>query len=36
MHQCPRCELRFADKWELQDHLAAEHPGELDDDSDDE
>lgn len=27
VHQCPRCELRFAAKWELQAHLDADHPG---------
>jgi hypothetical protein len=33
VHQCPRCDLRFADKWELDDHLDADHSheGPLDD-----
>ncbi|HLI53229.1 MAG TPA: hypothetical protein VKU88_02795 [Acidimicrobiales bacterium] len=25
IRQCPRCELRFADEWELEDHLAVDH-----------
>lgn len=25
VRQCPRCELRFADAWELEDHLASDH-----------
>lgn len=25
VRQCPRCELRFADEWELQDHMAQDH-----------
>lgn len=25
VRQCPRCELRFADEWEMEDHLAADH-----------
>ena len=25
VRQCPRCELRFLDEWELQDHLRADH-----------
>lgn len=25
VRQCPRCELRFADESELEDHLAADH-----------
>ena len=24
-HQCPRCELRFAWRTELEDHVAAQH-----------
>lgn len=24
-HQCPRCELRFIDEPELEDHLRTEH-----------
>ena len=33
IHQCPRCDLRFADRWELNDHVAADHPvpGPVDD-----
>jgi hypothetical protein len=26
VHQCPRCELRFASRPELEDHLREEHP----------
>ncbi|MCZ7525432.1 MAG: hypothetical protein M5U14_03010 [Acidimicrobiia bacterium] len=26
VHQCPLCELRFADRWEVEAHLADEHP----------
>lgn len=29
VHQCPKCELRFATKWELQDHLDEAHPGAI-------
>lgn len=25
IHYCPRCELRFQSKWELQDHFDLEH-----------
>lgn len=25
VRQCPRCELRFFDEWELEDHLRADH-----------
>lgn len=25
IRQCPRCELRFLDEWELEDHLASDH-----------
>jgi hypothetical protein len=25
VRQCPRCELRFPDEWELEDHLASDH-----------
>lgn len=25
VRQCPRCELRFADEWELEDHLRQDH-----------
>lgn len=25
VRQCPRCELRFLDEWELQDHLRTDH-----------
>ena len=31
VHQCPECELRFATKWELDDHRATDHPDEDDD-----
>ncbi len=33
IHQCPKCELRFVDKWELEDHIESEHPGNVDDDT---
>jgi uncharacterized C2H2 Zn-finger protein len=26
-HRCPKCELVFATRAELEDHLATEHPG---------
>ena len=26
VHQCPKCELRFERKTELEDHCAADHP----------
>jgi hypothetical protein len=25
VRQCPRCELRFSNAWELEDHMANEH-----------
>jgi hypothetical protein len=25
-YQCPYCELRFAQRWELEHHLRTEHP----------
>jgi hypothetical protein len=34
VHQCPYCELRFGSRNELQDHIASDHPRELDDDTD--
>ena len=35
--QCPRCELRFPNRVELESHLAIDHPGAVggDDDVDD-
>jgi hypothetical protein len=30
VHQCPYCELRFAAKWELDAHIAADHPDRVD------
>lgn len=27
--QCPFCELRFAERWELKLHLDDEHPGRI-------
>ena len=33
IHQCPRCECRFESRPELEDHLSAEHPAHIDDDS---
>jgi hypothetical protein len=34
VHQCPYCELRFRSRNELEDHIACDHPRELDDDTD--
>jgi hypothetical protein len=34
VRQCPYCELRFASRNELEDHVACDHPRELDDDTD--
>jgi hypothetical protein len=31
IHQCPRCELRFAFHTELEDHLRVDHPAPVDD-----
>ncbi|HKE75763.1 MAG TPA: hypothetical protein VKB57_19250 [Acidimicrobiales bacterium] len=31
--QCPFCELRFATRNELDDHVAVDHPRPVDDDS---
>lgn len=33
VHQCPHCDLRFASRTELEDHLRADHPDEVDDDT---
>jgi hypothetical protein len=33
IHQCPHCALRFLSRTELEDHVRAEHPAELDDDT---
>jgi hypothetical protein len=33
VHQCPYCELRFRARTELDDHVATEHPGPVDDDT---
>jgi hypothetical protein len=33
VHQCPRCDLRFAFRTELEDHLRADHPGPIADDT---
>ena len=35
VHQCPYCELRFVSRNEVEDHVALEHPGRVDDDTDD-
>ena len=34
VHQCPECELRFADDNELRDHLNTDHPGSIGEPSD--
>jgi hypothetical protein len=34
VRQCPYCELRFVSRNELDDHIALEHPREVDDDTD--
>jgi hypothetical protein len=31
VHQCPECELRFAEENELRDHLDTDHPGAITD-----
>ena len=36
VHQCPYCDLRFEDEWELKDHIEADHPSQIEDDSDEE
>ncbi|HEX6418313.1 MAG TPA: hypothetical protein VFZ77_07445 [Acidimicrobiales bacterium] len=33
VRQCPYCELRFTTRNELEDHIALEHPREVDDDT---
>jgi len=35
VHQCPYCDLRFEDEWELKDHIQGDHPheGDVDDDT---
>lgn len=33
VHQCPYCELRFLARTELEDHIALDHPGQDDDDT---
>jgi hypothetical protein len=33
VHQCPYCELRFVTRNEVEDHVAVDHPREVDDDS---
>jgi hypothetical protein len=33
-HQCPRCELIFSSRPELEDHLREAHPAPPDDDDD--
>ncbi|HEX6166921.1 MAG TPA: hypothetical protein VFZ30_09045 [Acidimicrobiales bacterium] len=35
VRQCPYCELRFVSRNEVEDHVALEHPGRVDDDTDD-
>jgi hypothetical protein len=32
IHHCPRCELRFAHRPELEDHLRVDHATEVEDD----
>jgi hypothetical protein len=34
VRQCPYCELRFGSRNELEDHIARDHPRDLDDDTD--
>ena len=29
VHQCPFCELRFMERWEIKAHLADDHPGRI-------
>jgi hypothetical protein len=33
VHQCPYCELRFATRNEVDDHVATDHPRAVDDDT---
>jgi hypothetical protein len=33
VHQCPYCELRFATRNEVEDHVAVDHPRPVEDDS---
>jgi hypothetical protein len=33
VHHCPRCDLRFATRAELEDHLISDHPLPVDDDT---
>ena len=33
VHQCPYCELRFATRNEVEDHIAVDHPRAVDDDT---
>ncbi|HKA83518.1 MAG TPA: hypothetical protein VKD21_06630 [Acidimicrobiales bacterium] len=33
VHQCPYCELRFGTRNELEDHVACDHPRDVDDDT---
>ena len=33
VHQCHKCELRFASRTELEDHCAIDHPVDVDDDT---
>ena len=34
VRQCPYCELRFVSRNEVEDHVSLEHPGRVDDDTD--
>ena len=33
VHQCPYCELRFVTRNEVEDHIAVDHPRDVDDDT---
>ena len=33
VHHCPYCELRFATRNEVEDHVAVEHPRPVEDDT---
>jgi hypothetical protein len=33
VRHCPKCDLRFATRAELEDHLSADHPTPVDDDT---